>query len=117
MTTRSDRLRIGLVGCGLIGRFHARSLQQVADRAELAFVFDIDRDRAIAFAADFDTSVAGTLEQLIRDVDAVYVCTWTAAHAEIVQRALDAGRRGLLRETPGARSRSSRQPRRSDDGQ
>ncbi len=83
-------LRIGLVGCGLIGRFHARSLQQVADRARLEFVFDVDRDRAEIFAADFGTEVAGTIEQLIRDVDAVYVCTWTSAHAEIVRLALDA---------------------------
>ncbi len=92
MSGTPDRLRIGLVGCGLIGRFHARSLEQVADRAELSLVFDIDRERADAFAHDFSSTVADSAAHLVDSVDAVYVCTWTAAHDEIVSLAVAAGK-------------------------
>lgn len=90
--TTDDRLRIGMFGCGLIGRFHARSLQQVSDRATLVSVFDIDRDRAQTFAEEFGTSIAPTEEQLIATCDAVYVCTWTAAHDTLVRLAVDAAK-------------------------
>ncbi|MEZ5379469.1 MAG: Gfo/Idh/MocA family oxidoreductase [Acidimicrobiales bacterium] len=92
MPDRSSPLHIGIVGCGLIGRFHARSLQPVADRARVTTVFDLDMVRATEFADEFGAEVAPSLDALIADVDAVYVCTWTAAHRSIVEQAVEAGR-------------------------
>ncbi len=91
MSTSSSRLRIGLFGCGLIGRFHATSLRQVADRASLTAVFDPDLDRAVHFAAEFGAEVAADPSSLLASVDAVYVCTWTSEHDELVRACVEAG--------------------------
>ncbi len=85
-------LRIGILGCGLIGNFHARSLQRVSDRATITLVFDIDEDRATAFASEFGADVAPSAEALVDAVDVVYVCTWTSAHDALVALASEAGK-------------------------
>ncbi|MFV0525432.1 MAG: Gfo/Idh/MocA family protein [Acidimicrobiales bacterium] len=87
-------LRIGFVGCGLIARAHAAGLDPVRG-AVIGPVYDVDGERATRFAADVggaDTRVVGSVESVIDDCDAVYVCTWTAAHPGIVRAAAEAGR-------------------------
>lgn len=87
-------LRIGLLGCGLIGRTHATGLGHSPDAAIVA-VHDTDRDRAEALARDFSPlgarAVKGGPEEVLAAVDAVYVCTWTSAHPELVKAAASAG--------------------------
>jgi predicted dehydrogenase len=84
--------RVGLVGCGLIGFVHSFTLRlltehQLVDAAVTA-TFDPQPDRAQAFAAAHDDAVAcPDLEALLDQVDAVWVCTWTAAHREAVEAA------------------------------
>jgi predicted dehydrogenase len=92
MNEAGQPLRIGIIGCGLIGRFHAGSLQRVADRAQISLVHDIDEERAIRFAQEFGAEIAPDAEALVEAVDVVYVCTWTAAHAPLVRLAVDAGK-------------------------
>jgi len=94
-------LRIGLIGCGFIGRFHARNIRDVARAnvgpADVVYhaVCDRDADRARAFAAAAGCAVATTdAAEVIRspDVDAVYVCTETVEHVELVIAAAKAGK-------------------------
>ncbi len=89
--TTTPPLRIGMFGCGLIGRFHAASLRPVADRATLTQVFDPDTERAIRFAAEFGAAVADDPASLIEAVDVVYVCTWTSEHDWLVRAGVAAG--------------------------
>ena len=102
---------IGFLGCGLIARSHARGLAAVADAAVVA-AFDIDPARADAFAADH-AGTRGTAmrsaEAVIDASDAVYVCTWTAAHPELVAAVAAAGKpvfceKPLAVDYPTARS-------------
>ena len=89
-------IRIGLVGCGHIGTVHSYAIKQLVDAglidAALTATFDTDRDRASRVAAHHDVRPAASLAELVDDVDAVWVCTWTAAHLEAVLVAADAGR-------------------------
>lgn len=88
------KLGIGFIGCGLIARSHARGLQAVDDAAIIA-AFDIDGDRAEAFAVEHSGSAAAALdsaEAVIEASDVVYVCTWTAAHPELVAAVAEAGK-------------------------
>lgn len=88
-----DQLRIGFVGCGLIAASHARGLESVPG-VVIGPVFDIDPERATAFArsAGPSATTAGSLSEVVAGADAVYVCTWTAAHPEAVIAAAEAGR-------------------------
>ncbi|MEM7337697.1 MAG: Gfo/Idh/MocA family oxidoreductase [Actinomycetota bacterium] len=88
-----EPLRIGFVGCGHIAMSHRNGLRS-ADGVEIGPVHDVDPERAHRFAIE-----SGKSAHVVRDVgavvegsDAVYVCTWTAAHTEPVILAAEAGR-------------------------
>jgi myo-inositol 2-dehydrogenase/D-chiro-inositol 1-dehydrogenase len=89
-------IRIGLVGCGHIGTVHAYAIQQLADAglvdAALTSTYDDDAARAAKVAKHHGGSPAATLDDLLDDVDAVWVCTWTAAHLAAVEAAAARGR-------------------------
>lgn len=89
-------VRIGLVGCGFIGRVHSFAIERLVRAglvdARVTSTYDVDPARAAATAADHGAAAAPDLDALIRDVDAVWICTWTAAHREAVAAATGAGR-------------------------
>ena len=89
----TDPVRLGFIGAGLIALAHARNLSPVAG-AEIGPVHDLDPARAhrLALEAGGKAFVAGSAESVIAECDAVYVCTWTAAHAIPVMAAAEAGR-------------------------
>ena len=82
-------LRLGFLGAGLIARYHAASLGQGGADATIATVYDPDRERADDFAARFGCRVVADAAAALDGVDAVYVCTWTAAHLELVGAAVE----------------------------
>ncbi|MGH2760619.1 MAG: Gfo/Idh/MocA family protein [Actinomycetota bacterium] len=87
-------LRIGLVGCGFIGRVHGWGLWAVrkAARAEAAVVAVADADRGKAAAlAELHDAVVVDVDSLLDAVDVVYVCTPTAQHAAVVEAAAGRG--------------------------
>jgi len=88
-------LRVGVIGCGLIAASHAANL--VKDpRAAVTAVTDLDPDRAATFAERFAhngrAAVRADAAGVIAEVDAVYVCTWTSDHPQLVMTAAEAGR-------------------------
>ena len=89
-------IRIGLVGCGHIGFVHSYTLRQLITHrlvdAEVTATYDTDPSRAEAFATPHHARAAPSLAALLDDVDAVWVCTWTAAHLEAVTAAAARGR-------------------------
>jgi predicted dehydrogenase len=91
-------LRIGLIGCGFIGRFHASNLRHlIKHQAPIAYqaVCDRSRARAESFAriAGCETITTDANELIESDVlDALYICTETAGHPELVVAAARAGK-------------------------
>ncbi len=91
-------LNVGLIGCGLNGRFHSTAIRAIARRGMLdinyAAVCDTDPDRARSFAevtgAEPFTDPAQVTDS--PGIDAVYVCVPTAYHKEIVLRAAAHGK-------------------------
>lgn len=83
--------RIGVIGAGHFGRFHALKLRGHG----LAGVHDPDAARASMVAAEAGCS-AMSLEALLEASDAVVVATPTAFHAALATRALEAGRHVLV---------------------
>ncbi|MEE8346138.1 MAG: Gfo/Idh/MocA family oxidoreductase [Dehalococcoidia bacterium] len=92
-------LRIALIGCGFIGRFHSRALRGLTRRelvdAEYAAVCDTSHERARSFAEIAQVPIVTTdAGEVIDspDVDAVYICVPTAGHKELVLRAAQKGK-------------------------
>ena len=92
-------LRVGIVGCGFIGRFHSRNLKDVVRsnlvNAEVVATCDRDPARAAGFARILGAARSTTqADELIDDpaLDVLYVCTETAEHPALVARAAAAGK-------------------------
>ena len=85
-----DTLRIGFVGAGYIAGVHADILAR-DPRVQVSGVFDPDLPRVAAFALKTGAVVAPSLDDLIGDIDALYICSPNATHADIAMRALGAG--------------------------
>ncbi len=92
--TAAGHLKVGFVGCGLIGRSHARGVR-AAGGADIVAVHDIDPARAGAFAAEHGVgpgAVAPSADAVIAAADVIYVCTWTADHPALVEAVAAAGK-------------------------
>jgi predicted dehydrogenase len=89
-------LRVGFIGCGVIARAHALSIEGLVAaglvQAEIVAVHDVDGARASRFAQRFGAAVASSMEEIAGASDAVYVCTSTQGHLEAVRAAAQAGR-------------------------
>jgi predicted dehydrogenase len=83
-------VRVGFYGAGFITTYHCAEMARSGVDHAIVAVHDPDADRAAAFAERHRAAVVGE-EDLVQGVDAVYVCTWTTAHARLVERAAAAG--------------------------
>ncbi|MCH0542826.1 Gfo/Idh/MocA family oxidoreductase [Streptomyces sp. MUM 203J] len=84
-------MRIGLIGTGRIGTFHAKALAGHAEVGGL-LVTDVDRERAAAVARAIGATAAPTVDEVFAwGVDAVVITSATSAHAELIRRAARAG--------------------------
>lgn len=93
-TPRMSSLRVGIVGAGHFGRFHALKAAK-GPRLALAGVHDLHPERAQAVAAETGTR-ALPLGPLIEAADALIIATPAAAHYDIAVGALAAGRHVLV---------------------
>ena len=90
--------RIAIVGLGMAVVPHAKSLLDLADRAEVAYAFSPSTARRAKFAEKFPFPQCDRLEIILNDgtVDAVAVLTPPNSHLDIVKRCAVAGKHVLL---------------------
>lgn len=88
-----DKVRFGIVGCGMISDFHAAAICENVS-AELTGVYDAWEPARAACAKKHQTRCFSTLEEMLAcpEVDAVSICTPNGLHAEIALAALRAGK-------------------------
>jgi predicted dehydrogenase len=86
-------IRVGMVGCGHIATVHSFALRQLSDAglvdARVTATFDVDPERAATIARHHRAKAYPSLEALLDVVDVVWICTWTAAHLEAVEAAVE----------------------------
>jgi myo-inositol 2-dehydrogenase / D-chiro-inositol 1-dehydrogenase len=93
-------VRLGLIGCGRIGRVHADSID-VHPRAELAHVYDPVEAAAREVGERFGAAWGTDVEAVIGDpsIDAVVVASPTPTHVDLLTRAARGGK-AVLCEKP-----------------
>ncbi|MBI3146431.1 MAG: Gfo/Idh/MocA family oxidoreductase [Pseudogulbenkiania sp.] len=89
-------LKIGVIGCGMIGRDHTRRIQQVLTGAQVVALSDVNKANADSVRNELapQAELYDTGEALIAapEVDAVLVTSWGATHEPYVLAALAAGK-------------------------
>ncbi len=98
-------VRAGVIGVGHLGTLHARKYARL-EEVELVGVYDVDRARAEAVAAELGCRAADSPEDLLARIDMASVAVPTALHAEVGLRVVGAGVH-LLIEKPLAADRAS----------
>lgn len=85
------RLRVGIVGAGLMGRWHAHAAGRA--RGRLVGVVDADRGAADTLAARCGAPSFGSLEELLSAArpEVLHVCTPLASHEALAEAAIEAG--------------------------
>lgn len=91
-------MRFGVIGSGVIGAQHAKTIRVLAPRSELAVVADPVADRADRLAAEFETEAAYSLDAVLAraDVDVVTLCTPSGMHSDAAVAALEAGKHVII---------------------
>jgi myo-inositol 2-dehydrogenase / D-chiro-inositol 1-dehydrogenase len=84
-------MRIGLVGVGRIGAFHASTLSQLP-QVDTVIVTDADMSRACAVAGRLGLATAGSVAAMLSSgVDALVIATATSTHPGLILRAVTKG--------------------------
>lgn len=90
-----QKINVGLIGAGRIGRLHATNLAYRIPQADLVAVSDIYVKAAEELGEKLDISAVHKDHRPIlddEDVDAVLICTSTDTHAQIITEAAEAGK-------------------------
>ena len=90
----ANKLRVGVVGVGYLGRFHALIYSRM-DNVELVGVSDSDLQQAEQVAVEAGTRVL-SIEDMLGQVDAVSIVVPTTLHLEIARPFLQKGVHMLL---------------------
>ena len=87
----------GLIGAGFMGRTHGAAFAKLPT-AHIAYVMDINKERAETLARELGGRATDRLEDLLEDpsVNLVDIMTPTPSHPEYVIRALDAGKHVIV---------------------
>lgn len=95
----TETVRVGIIGCGRVAsRFPAEA--SVVNGIGIVGVYDINFDNAINFSeAHENIKPYNSLDDILLNVDAVYIATPHLSHAEIIRKAIES-RVHVLCETP-----------------
>lgn len=91
-------LKVGLVGCGFMGRMHASVYGQL-ENAQLVGVYDTNPEKCAEFAAANNCKAFASFEEMAAEVDAIDICLPTYKHCEFVLKAA-AAKKHVLCEKP-----------------
>lgn len=86
-------LKIGIIGCGFMGRMHG-TVYSLLERAELVACVDINRETAKKYSADFSVNSYTSLEEMLthEEIDAIDICVPTYLHKDFTIKSAQAGK-------------------------
>ena len=90
-----QKINIGVIGAGRIGRLHAQNVMYRIPEANLVAVSDIFGEAADKLAAELGIPAAHQDHRRILEdkrIDAVLICSSTNTHAQMIEEAAEAGK-------------------------
>src|SRR2546421_1314069 len=93
----TEKLRFGIVGCGVIGPTHAEAIASLPD-AQLAAVTDIIPERAQKLAALYRATPYTDFQEMLTGerLDVVIICTPSGMHGEHACQVMRSGRHVII---------------------
>ncbi len=89
------KLKTAVVGVGSLGRHHLKWYSKL-DNSDLVGLYDIDREKAERFAAEYSVTAFDSLEALAQAADAVSIVVPTTDHFTVASQLIDRGLHCLI---------------------
>ena len=93
-----NKLKVGVLGAGHLGKIHLRLLNQ-SERYELVGFYDPNQEQAQKVVAEFGYTYFDNMDKLIEAVEVVDIVTPTLSHYECAKKAI-AAKRHIFIEKP-----------------
>ncbi len=79
------KLNLALIGVGHLGAKHLKVLSQLSSKVNLVAACDLQKERTIRLARQYDVPFVADYKQLAGKVDAVDICVPTVGHFEVAK--------------------------------
>lgn len=86
-----NKIKIGLAGCGHLGKIHVRLLNEISagsDKINFSGVFDTDKDTLDGIKNDHNVHAYSSFDDMLSDINALVIVTPTSTHFDIAKKAL-----------------------------
>lgn len=85
------QIKTGIIGCGHLGKLHIKNIKEIEsenDKVELVGIFDILKSESDQLAEKYSIKSFSTLEELLLNVNAVFIVTPTTTHYAIAKECI-----------------------------
>jgi len=87
-----EKIRIGIVGAGFAARYHYECLKQIGSGVEIVGITSLRSESRDKFAADRGIKAFDSLEQMLKEVDLIDICSPPYVHFEEIMDAAEKGK-------------------------
>ena len=87
---KETKIKIGVVGVGHLGNFHLKQLKGIP-KISISGLYDIDSNRADEMSKLYDVKTYSSVDELLKESDAVSIVTPTSNHYSVADYALNSG--------------------------
>ena len=85
---------VGVIGVGVMGKNHVRVYSELK-KVDNLFVYDISKEQ-VEKVKDFGVVICDSLEELLKQVEAVSICVPTKHHFEVLSKVVEKGIHALV---------------------
>ena len=90
-----EKIRVGVIGVGRMGKHHCRIYSNLRN-VDFSGLYDVDKKAADEVSQKYDVPVFDSVAELLNEVDAVSITTPTLPHYDLAMRCLEQGIHVLL---------------------
>lgn len=103
----SEKIKVGVVGVGALGRHHAR-LYNLSENADVVGVFDVNTENAQKVADEFGLKVYTDMGELAKDCEALSVAVPATYHMQTTIPLLEMGKHVLVEKPLAATAKEGK---------
>lgn len=82
------KLKVGVIGVGHLGKLHTKMFRSI-ERCELVGIYDANPETANAVAQEFQTNVFNSINEMLKNTEAVSIAATTSAHYQLAKNAFE----------------------------
>jgi len=86
-----DKLNVGVIGTGHLGKLHTKMFNEI-DISNLVGIYDSNSSQAKLVSDEFKVKAFDSVDNLLKNVDAISIAATTVAHYDLAKQCLNAGK-------------------------